>query len=194
MAENRNSRSRSWRALTGYCGHIEDPFNKPHLRNTDKAIMETSESIGKIFVQSGGVRACCTPMHGIYGHGAAWARKKGSLRRSPNTTGYSFKPNTALSPEWLLWLQLASGSLLLRFWYVCKILRISSRPMANTLFSQGRAGLVAMRRYRGTAGALGRVFYKGGFEPRMNRREAALILQLKCVEIEDVVCSHITNQ
>ncbi|KAI9774422.1 MAG: mitochondrial import inner membrane translocase subunit TIM14 [Geoglossum simile] len=42
----------------------------------------------------------------------------------------------------------------------------------------GRAGLVAMRRYRGTAGALGRAFYKGGFEPRMNRREAALILQL----------------
>ncbi|KAH0562605.1 Mitochondrial import inner membrane translocase subunit tim14 [Trichoglossum hirsutum] len=35
-----------------------------------------------------------------------------------------------------------------------------------------------MRRYRGTAGALGKAFYKGGFEPRMNRREAALILQL----------------
>ncbi|MCJ1256437.1 Mitochondrial import inner membrane translocase subunit tim14 [Lignoscripta atroalba] len=45
----------------------------------------------------------------------------------------------------------------------------------------GRAGLVAMRKYRGGvagAGALGKAFYKGGFEPRMNRREAALILQL----------------
>ncbi|MCJ1451733.1 mitochondrial import inner membrane translocase subunit TIM14 [Mycoblastus sanguinarius] len=46
----------------------------------------------------------------------------------------------------------------------------------------GRAGLVALRKYRGGAGAvgaLGKAFYKGGFEPRMNRREAALILQLK---------------
>ncbi|KAA6407128.1 MAG: Heat shock N-terminal [Lasallia pustulata] len=45
----------------------------------------------------------------------------------------------------------------------------------------GRAGLVAFRKYRrGVAGvsALGRAYYKGGFEPRMNRREAALILQL----------------
>ncbi|MCJ1369362.1 mitochondrial import inner membrane translocase subunit TIM14 [Loxospora ochrophaea] len=43
----------------------------------------------------------------------------------------------------------------------------------------GRAGLVAMRKYRGgAAGALGRAYYKGGFESRMNRREAALILQL----------------
>ncbi|MCJ1284129.1 mitochondrial import inner membrane translocase subunit TIM14 [Xylographa opegraphella] len=45
----------------------------------------------------------------------------------------------------------------------------------------GRAGLVAMRKYRaGASGvaALGKAFYKGGFEPRMNRREAALILQL----------------
>ncbi|KAI9669237.1 MAG: mitochondrial import inner membrane translocase subunit TIM14 [Trizodia sp. TS-e1964] len=45
----------------------------------------------------------------------------------------------------------------------------------------GRAGLVALRRYRGAAGAtsaLGRAYYKGGFEPRMNKREAALILQL----------------
>ncbi|MCJ1365144.1 mitochondrial import inner membrane translocase subunit TIM14 [Acarospora aff. strigata] len=45
----------------------------------------------------------------------------------------------------------------------------------------GRAGLLAMRRYKsGTAGvgALGKAFYKGGFEPRMNKREAALILQL----------------
>ncbi|KAI9835110.1 MAG: mitochondrial import inner membrane translocase subunit TIM14 [Sclerophora amabilis] len=46
----------------------------------------------------------------------------------------------------------------------------------------GRAGLVALRRSRGgvgaTAGALGKSYYKGGFEQRMNRREAALILQL----------------
>ncbi|KAL9075320.1 MAG: hypothetical protein Q9161_001697 [Pseudevernia consocians] len=45
----------------------------------------------------------------------------------------------------------------------------------------GRAGLVAFRKYRGGAagvGALGKAYYKGGFEPRMNRREASLILQL----------------
>lgn len=39
-----------------------------------------------------------------------------------------------------------------------------------------------MRRYKGgagAAGALGKAFYKGGFEPKMNRREAALILQLR---------------
>ncbi|KAF2139652.1 uncharacterized protein K452DRAFT_275108 [Aplosporella prunicola CBS 121167] len=42
----------------------------------------------------------------------------------------------------------------------------------------GRAGLVALRRYRGGTNALGRAFYKGGFEARMNRREAALILEL----------------
>lgn len=30
-------------------------------------------------------------------------------------------------------------------------------------------------------GALGKVYYKGGFEPKMNRKEAALILQLKYV-------------
>ena len=47
--------------------------------------------------------------------------------------------------------------------------------------SQGRAGLVAWRRSRGGVGALGQAFYKGGFEPRMNRREATLILSLKCV-------------
>lgn len=45
----------------------------------------------------------------------------------------------------------------------------------------GRAGLVALRKYRGGAGAigaLGKIYYKGGFEARMNQREAALILQL----------------
>ena len=42
---------------------------------------------------------------------------------------------------------------------------------------QGRAGLVALRRYRGGTNALGKAFYKGGFEKTMNRREAALILE-----------------
>jgi DnaJ family protein C protein 19 len=50
----------------------------------------------------------------------------------------------------------------------------SPRRVINT--SQGRAGLVALRRSRGSA--LGRSFYKGGFEQAMNRREAALILEL----------------
>lgn len=42
----------------------------------------------------------------------------------------------------------------------------------------GRAGMVAWRRSRGGAGALGKAFYKGGFEPKMTKREAALILSL----------------
>ncbi|KAL2043159.1 hypothetical protein N7G274_004219 [Stereocaulon virgatum] len=45
----------------------------------------------------------------------------------------------------------------------------------------GRAGLVAFRKYRGGAAgvsALGKAFYKGGFEPKMNQREASLILSL----------------
>ncbi|KAI4241376.1 MAG: hypothetical protein L6R40_004552 [Gallowayella cf. fulva] len=42
----------------------------------------------------------------------------------------------------------------------------------------GRAGLIYFRQSRGQVGALGRAYYKGGFEPRMNRREASLILQL----------------
>ncbi|KAB8254776.1 hypothetical protein BDV32DRAFT_10292 [Aspergillus pseudonomiae] len=42
----------------------------------------------------------------------------------------------------------------------------------------GRAGFVAFRRARGGVNAAGKAFYKGGFEPRMNRREAALILEL----------------
>ncbi|KAL4799821.1 hypothetical protein BDW69DRAFT_19788 [Aspergillus filifer] len=42
----------------------------------------------------------------------------------------------------------------------------------------GRAGLVAYRRSKGGVNALGKAYYKGGFEPRMNRREAALILEL----------------
>ncbi|KAK1765693.1 hypothetical protein QBC33DRAFT_454744 [Phialemonium atrogriseum] len=42
----------------------------------------------------------------------------------------------------------------------------------------GRAGLVAFRRSRGGVGALGKAFYKGGFEQRMNKKEATLILSL----------------
>ncbi|PGH04204.1 mitochondrial import inner membrane translocase subunit tim14 [Polytolypa hystricis UAMH7299] len=42
----------------------------------------------------------------------------------------------------------------------------------------GRAGLVAFRRYRGGVDAIGRAFYKGGFETRMNKREAALVLEI----------------
>ncbi|EOO01371.1 putative mitochondrial chaperone protein [Phaeoacremonium minimum UCRPA7] len=42
----------------------------------------------------------------------------------------------------------------------------------------GRAGVVAWRRSRGGVGAMGKAFYKGGFEQRMSRREASLILSL----------------
>ncbi|KAF2668823.1 hypothetical protein BT63DRAFT_402799 [Microthyrium microscopicum] len=35
-----------------------------------------------------------------------------------------------------------------------------------------------MRRWRGGTGVLARGYYKGGFEPKINRREAALILEL----------------
>ena len=58
------------------------------------------------------------------------------------------------------------------------------KPQHTNGTSKGRAGLVALRKYRGGAGAigsLGKIYYKGGFEPRMNQREAALILQLKYV-------------
>ncbi|KAI0002825.1 mitochondrial chaperone [Xylariaceae sp. FL0662B] len=41
-----------------------------------------------------------------------------------------------------------------------------------------RAGLVALRRSRGGVGALGKAFYKGGFEPHMTKKEATLILSL----------------
>ncbi|KAK3197778.1 hypothetical protein GRF29_216g1239649 [Pseudopithomyces chartarum] len=42
----------------------------------------------------------------------------------------------------------------------------------------GRAGLVALRRSGAAGSALGRGYYKGGFEPKMTRREAALILEM----------------
>ncbi len=43
----------------------------------------------------------------------------------------------------------------------------------------GRAGFVAWRRSRGGVSAMGKTFYKGGFEPRMTKKEASLILCLK---------------
>ncbi|KAI3393311.1 hypothetical protein diail_4444 [Diaporthe ilicicola] len=42
----------------------------------------------------------------------------------------------------------------------------------------GRAATIAWRRSRGGIGAMGQAFYKGGFEPRMNKKEASLILSL----------------
>ena len=45
--------------------------------------------------------------------------------------------------------------------------------------TQGRAGLVAFRRSRGGVGAMGKAFYKGGFETKMTKKEASLILSLK---------------
>ncbi|KAH8152569.1 uncharacterized protein LAJ45_03410 [Morchella importuna] len=55
-------------------------------------------------------------------------------------------------------------------------------PLQQTALA-GRIGLQAFKRYKatsgaGVAGAFGKAFYKGGFEPKMNRREAILILQL----------------
>ena len=56
---------------------------------------------------------------------------------------------------------------------------VSTVLVTNLVRTQGRAGLVAFRRSRGGVGALGKAFYKGGFEPKMTKREAQLILQLK---------------
>lgn len=44
--------------------------------------------------------------------------------------------------------------------------------------------MVALRRYRGGTNAIGKAFYKGGFEKSMNRREAALILEVSYVEAQ----------
>ena len=49
------------------------------------------------------------------------------------------------------------------------------------ILPQGRAGLVALRRSGAGGAALGRGYYKGGFEPKMTRREAALILEMPYV-------------
>lgn len=44
----------------------------------------------------------------------------------------------------------------------------------------GRAGLVAVRRWRNpdAFNALGKAFYKGGFESKMTNKEASLILEI----------------
>jgi len=44
----------------------------------------------------------------------------------------------------------------------------------------GRAGVVALRRYRNPNGisSIGKAFYKGGFENKMTKKEASLILEL----------------
>ncbi|KAK6534232.1 mitochondrial import inner membrane translocase subunit TIM14 [Arthrobotrys megalospora] len=44
----------------------------------------------------------------------------------------------------------------------------------------GRVGLQALRKYKAIPGGagFGKQFYKGGFDSRMNRREASLILSL----------------
>lgn len=64
--------------------------------------------------------------------------------------------------------------------YVCSALHLAmSRAFSANAHPQGRAGLVAWRRSRGGVGALGKAFYKGGFEPKMSKREATLILSLK---------------
>lgn len=44
---------------------------------------------------------------------------------------------------------------------------------------QGRAALVAVRQSRQGVAGVGRQFYKGGFENKMNKKEASLILSLK---------------
>ncbi|KAL2277667.1 hypothetical protein FJTKL_15260 [Diaporthe vaccinii] len=58
----------------------------------------------------------------------------------------------------------------------------------------GRAATIAWRRSRGGIGAMGQAFYKGGFEPRMNRKEASLILSLneRAVTKEKVRKAHRT--
>jgi DnaJ family protein C protein 19 len=49
--------------------------------------------------------------------------------------------------------------------------------MASVLAVGVGVAVVALRRYRGGTDALGKAFYKGGFEKTMNKREAALILE-----------------
>jgi hypothetical protein len=62
---------------------------------------------------------------------------------------------------------------------------LSTTDPVGTNKSQARVGIQALKRYKalggGGASPFGKQFYKGGFESRMNRREAALILQLRWV-------------
>lgn len=64
----------------------------------------------------------------------------------------------------------------------------SSRPNSTihtnyaSIALAGRIGLQTLKKYRalpGGGGSFGKQFYKGGFEQKMNRREAVLILQLR---------------
>ncbi|KAK4092587.1 hypothetical protein Purlil1_3208 [Purpureocillium lilacinum] len=59
-----------------------------------------------------------------------------------------------------------------------KTLRTRDNTRECDARARGRAGLVAWRRSRGGVGAMGKAFYKGGFEPKMNKKEASLILSL----------------
>lgn len=65
------------------------------------------------------------------------------------------------------------------FWYEVK--ENGYQILVTNSFLQGRAGLVAWRRSRGGVGAMGKAFYKGGFEAKMTKKEATLILSLKYV-------------
>ncbi|KAI5202714.1 hypothetical protein AUEXF2481DRAFT_88346 [Aureobasidium subglaciale EXF-2481] len=59
----------------------------------------------------------------------------------------------------------------------------------------GRAGLVAFKRYRGGTSAVGKAFYKGGFEQKMTRKEAALILETTFVPaVHFSIWKHATNR
>lgn len=69
---------------------------------------------------------------------------------------------------------------LLHFSYVYDFVPTSQ---VTDRFIQGRAGLVALRRYRSGTNALGKAFYKGGFEKTMSRKEAALILETSYVPV-----------
>jgi DnaJ homolog subfamily C member 19 len=72
------------------------------------------------------------------------------------------------------WRRHCRSGLLRTFTVIPALFQICSRSR------QGRAGLVALRRYRnpGQMNHLGKAFYKGGFEPKMTKREASLILEL----------------
>jgi hypothetical protein len=67
------------------------------------------------------------------------------------------------------------------------------RPVVLIEIQQGRAALVALRRSGGGAGALGRSYYKGGFEPKMTRREAALILEMPYAHLRPTAALPKTN-
>jgi DnaJ family protein C protein 19 len=75
---------------------------------------------------------------------------------------------------WLWGLGLGAGAFFVR-------LLIPHAPATKANIPQGRAALVAIRKNGVGGSKLGRSFYKGGFEPKMTRREAALILEIPYV-------------